>query len=150
MMIVHMAAILLVAGSTKPTTSEVRVQPIATSVCELVANPTNFDGKFVRFQAQFETDYIERSLLFDKSCRGNGGLLPDVPADTPGKKALDDAIDAARPSTELDKTITATFTGIFHYSAEPEMCMFLNKETCRRYVTVTHIRDLVLMMKQKR
>ncbi len=150
MMIAPLVAFLLATIPPKSAARKVETIPVTTSVCELTADPAKFNGKVVKFSAQFETDYVERSLLIDKSCVQLGGLLPDVPADTPGGKALDDAMAAARPSSTLEKTITATFIGTFHYSAKPEMCMFMDKEICRRYVTVTQIRDLVLLIKQKR
>jgi hypothetical protein len=129
----------------KPATP---THPIAVTICELNANPTTFDGKLIIFKAEFESDGIERSLLIDKSCPDKTGPLPYVPDGSPGAKAFDDAIETGRPGT-LDKTITATFTGIFHYLSKPEMCNFISKDVCRRTITVTRIQDLVLIMKQK-
>ncbi len=123
------------------------VRPIEVTVCKLMAIPQDFDGKLVRFKANFESDGIERSLLLDETCQG--GILPYVPSGTPGEGAFNDAIYTGHPGT-LDKTITATFTGVFHYVSNPEMCNYMSKEMCRRSITVTRIKDLVLVMKQKR
>lgn len=51
---------------------------VDTSVCRIVANPQNFDGKVVRFTADFESDGIERSVLVDPAC-SNQGIAPYDP-----------------------------------------------------------------------
>lgn len=149
MMIYANIATFVITALGQHPKPEAATRPIAVTICELSANPTNFDGKLVIFKAGFESDGIERSLLIDKSCPDKTGPLPYVPDGSPGAKAFDDAIWIGVPIT-LDRTITATFTGVFHYVSKPEMCNFVSKDVCRRTITITRIRDLVLVMKQKR
>jgi hypothetical protein len=68
--------------------------------------------------------------------------------DALGSRMLDEAIATGHPGT-LDKAIVAMFTGHFHYSPKPEMCMQMNKELCRQSLEITAVRDLILTMKQK-
>jgi len=119
---------------------------VMTSVCELSNKPIAFDGKMVRFHAQFESDGIERSVLIDSECP-QGAVLPYMADHASGNKSLDEAIATGHPGT-LDKSITATFTGLFHYSAKPEMCTFISKELCRRSIEITQVSNLILTMKQ--
>jgi hypothetical protein len=87
--------------------------PIATTLCEVVAHPEKFSNKFLRFQASFDSDGLDHSILIHRGCRL--GIVPYSPAD--GKKRPDfeefeKAIDTGAPGT-LDKTVVAIFTGRF-------------------------------------
>ena len=124
-------------------------RPIETTVCDVVASPAAFNEKLITFTATFESDGIERSLLLGKTCPTKGGMLPYVLEGAPGAKAFDDALYGTGQPGTLDKTITATFTGTFHYLAKPEMCMFASKEMCRRTFSISRIHNLVVVMKQK-
>jgi hypothetical protein len=142
-------AVFVMATSAPQVKQKVEVRPVEAGVCDLIASPAAFNGKLVRFTAQFESDGIERSILLGETCPQKGGLMPYVVDGATGAKAFDDAIYLGHPGT-LDKTITATFTGTFHYLAKPEMCMFASQEACRRTFAITDISNLVLVMKQKR
>lgn len=124
--------------------------PIETSLCQIVKSPASFDGKLVRFHAEFLTDHIERSILVDKSCPDGGGILPyQAKNDISGGSAFSDAIDVRNPIT-LDETISMTITGVFHYAPKPEMCMFQNQDQCKRSIAMTRIQNLILTMTPKR
>ena len=75
--------------------------------------------------------------------------MPYVIEGAEGAKAFEEAT-YLRPPEALDLTITATFTGVFHYLRKPEMCMLQTKEACRRTFAISQINDLVLVMKPKR
>jgi hypothetical protein len=120
---------------------------IVVSVCQLSANPSAYNGKGVTTRAEFESDGIERSLLVDEKCP-SGAILPYESDGALGVESLDEAIATGNPGT-LDKKIVATFTGHFHFSHKPEMCMQMNREICQRSLEITAIRDLIVTMKQK-
>jgi hypothetical protein len=143
-------ALLAFVGLLPAARHSASVQPIEISLCQVVQNPASFDGKLVRFHAEFRTDHIERSILIDKNCSENGGILPyGAKGEIPGGKAFNDAIGVRNPPT-LDETLTMTITGIFHFAQKPEMCMFQNQEQCKRSIAMTRIQDLTLIMTPKR
>lgn len=122
--------------------------PISTTICELSKSPSTFDKKRVLVHAQFVTDHIERSLLIDKDCPGEA-ILPYLSGKAIGAAAFDDA-SSVRSPINLDESITATFTGTFHFAEKPEICMQRNKEICRRSVEIDTVDDLILTMTPKR
>jgi hypothetical protein len=110
------------------------------SFCDLSRNPASYSGKQVVFDAEFTTDHIERSLLVSKECPGQG-MLPHTQDGASGSAAFDDAV-WLRPPSHLQESITARFTGTFHFVSKPEMCMLANKEICRRYIDISKIENL--------
>jgi hypothetical protein len=118
--------------------------PIRVTLCEVTQNPSAYKGKRLVFRAQYITDHIERSVIFDDSCHGEG-VLPYLREHAAGADSFNDAIQVM-PPTHLKEVITATFTGTFHFASKPEMCMFLNKEVCRRSFEIEKVEDLVLTM----
>lgn len=91
--------------------------PIDATVCEIIDRPEKYDGKLVRFKADFESDGIEHSVLVDPACKDHGVVPYDGPQLAPAEKAeLERAIYTGRPGT-LDKHISATFTGTFRWDA---------------------------------
>jgi hypothetical protein len=123
------------------------IAPMTTTLCEVSKNPSAYDGKEIVFQAQYTTDHIERSLLISGSCPGEG-MLPYLKDNAIGAAAFNDAIWVRSPAN-LKESITATFTGTFHFADKPEMCMFLNKEVCRRSIEIKRVDDLRLTMTPK-
>ena len=107
--------------SVAPLIALVAVQaglsPVETTVCNVIANPSAFDGKLVRFRAGVATDWTHGMFLMDRSCEGRIQLsfMNAVPVDE--AKAFDKAV-----GTELnggfDRTAVATFTG--HISWKPK------------------------------
>lgn len=146
-MLMNYTLALIAVLLLQPGGHTTHASPIKTSVCEVASNPAVYNGKLVTLRAQFESDGIERSVIVDENCPQLGILPYDAADNIPGAKSLDEALATGHPST-LTKTISATFTGEFHYSPKPEMCMFVSKELCRRSIKLFEIRDLVLTMKQ--
>lgn len=100
----------LLSSQTKPTLWK---KPVDTTVCEIVQSTQRFDGKRVRFVADFRSDGIERSVLTDSKC--GRGIIPFVPDEVehhPDVEAFDRATDTGRLGTR-DRRIVATFTGRF-------------------------------------
>jgi hypothetical protein len=98
-----------------------RALPISTSVCEVLAHPAKYDGKYVRFTASFESDGIERSILTSEKCRQ--GIIPFPPSDTRAHPDVD-ALDFGRAGTS-DKKVSPTFTGRFRWKA-PKLILELD------------------------
>ena len=122
-------------------------QAQSISFCDISRNPAAYDGKQVVFDAEFVTDHKERSLLVSNNCPGQG-ILPHTQDGALGGAAFDDAVWVSTP-TNLQESITATFTGTFHFARKPEMCMLMNKEICRRYIEISKIENLKLTMTPK-
>ena len=100
----------LLFSQTTPTVLE---KPIETTVCEIVQGSQRFDGKRVRFLANFRSDGIEYGVLIDSNC--GRGIIPFVPDEVehhPDIEAFDRATDTGRLGT-MDRRIVATFTGRF-------------------------------------
>jgi hypothetical protein len=122
--------------------------PIRTTICDISRIASTFDKKRVVVHAQFVTDHIERSLLIDKDCP-DAAILPYLSGKAIGAAAFNDA-SSVTPPTNLDESITASFTGTFHFAEQPEMCMQLNKEICRRSIEIDRVDDLILTMTPKK
>jgi hypothetical protein len=108
------------------------VLPIATTVCEITTHPRLYQGKLVSFQAQFQSDGIEHSVLVDPWCKH--GLGPQWNGSPKGEEAFDKALYTGYRGT-LDKTITATWIGRFAWHPGQRPTWVLN---------VVEIRDLKL------
>jgi hypothetical protein len=109
------AFLLLAACGTSPNALTAS-DPLHVTVCELSAQAARFDGKLVELSAIVESDGLEHTTLTDDACRDTG-VAPDTPAairDTPGAKALQQAIFSGRPGT-IDKRISVSVRGVFHW-----------------------------------
>jgi hypothetical protein len=81
-------------------------EPVATTLCDVVAHPEKFTNKLVRFRASFGSDGLEHSVLIHSGCKL--GIVPYPAAD--GKErsdveAFDEAVRASAP--DADKTSEA-------------------------------------------
>jgi hypothetical protein len=85
--------------------------PEKTDVCALTSDSERFSGRPVTFLGFYESDGIENTLAMDPACKGVGVGLTFV-RETQGMEVLDAALRKGLPGT-LDKTVTATFVGIF-------------------------------------
>lgn len=108
-------AIIVVPGlGQQPTLATNRdKEPIATTLCEVVAHPENFANKRVTFRASFESDGLDHSILNHSGCKL--GIVPYPAKDDkkrPDVEAFDKAIEEGAPGT-ADKTVVAIFTGRF-------------------------------------
>jgi hypothetical protein len=138
---------VMIVCLTLPLTAQVTktlAPPIKVTLCTVLQNPAEYNGKRLVIHAQYMTDRIERSLLFDESCQ-DASVLPYLQEHAVGAAAFNDATWVRYP-THLKGSITATFTGTFHFAKKPEMCMILNKEICRRSFEIEKIEGLVLTM----
>lgn len=59
-----LAALALTVGLQSSPPEE----PLATSVCEILADPSAFNGRRVAVEGYFHTDWWHRSLLVDRAC----------------------------------------------------------------------------------
>ena len=140
--------LLVVPVSMQKSAPPRRAAIPSTSICELFAAPEKYAGKQVTVQAELRTDGIERTLLMDERCPG-AAILPYTVAGAPGGDSLDASIDAVRGQFKLDTKIVGSFTGRFHFSLKPDMCMIRNKEVCRQSLEITSIKNLTVTMHQK-
>jgi len=85
--------------------------PLRVTLCELGRSPTKFNGQLVSVFGQYESDGIEREGLSDPTCK-KFGLALVIGRGCVGKESLDAALRGGRPGT-LDKTVRATFIGVF-------------------------------------
>jgi hypothetical protein len=91
-------------------------EPLKVTICELSRTPAKFDGRRVDVTARVESDGIEQTTLIDRNCPDTG-VAPDTPValrKNADMQALQAAIFSGRPGT-LDKSITASFRGVFHW-----------------------------------
>jgi hypothetical protein len=85
----------------------------AKSVCDIVGNPEHFAEKKVLVRALFLSDGIESQELTDLACKEKG-INVTVVRHAKGWDELDADLHKGALGT-VDKTITATFSGIFHW-----------------------------------
>ena len=102
------AYFLLAAPSASPQEMVNKV-----SLCVLANSPNIYNGKEVTVRAQYESDGVEREGLSDLKCKDTGIALMML-RNTKGVKGLRAALHGGHPGT-LDKTVTGTFTGVFHW-----------------------------------
>jgi hypothetical protein len=92
-------------------------EPIATTLCDVVAHPEKFANKRVTFKASFESDGLDHSILNHSGCKL--GIVPYPAAEDkkrPDVEAFQKAIEEGAPGT-ADKTVVASFTGRFVWKA---------------------------------
>lgn len=91
--------------------------PVGTTVCGVLANPSAFDGKVVRFRAGVRTDWTHGMYLIDRGCKGAIQLVSIEAVEPNTEKAFDEAV-----GTELNggfkRTAVATFTGLISWKPE--------------------------------
>jgi hypothetical protein len=87
--------------------------PISTTVCDIAQNPKRFDHKTVLLRARFDKPWLENATLSDQTC-DSVGIAANLSDKTRGNSALQDVLNTGRPGTS-DKTITATWIGVFRW-----------------------------------
>jgi hypothetical protein len=88
---------------------------LATTICTVIRKPLLFDGKRIRFAAEFVSDGMDNSVLVDHRCKL--GITPfDAQTHQTQSEldALDHALETGMAGT-LDKRLTAVFVGVFAY-----------------------------------
>jgi hypothetical protein len=86
------------------------------SFCDVARNPDRYNNREITVTAQYVSDGVEREGLSDPACPESGFAL-EMLRDTKGKDQLRAALHGGYPGT-LDKTVSGTFTGIFHWVPE--------------------------------
>jgi hypothetical protein len=130
---------LAACGTARDATD---AEPLNATICELSATPAKFDGRRVNVTANVDSDGIEHTSLSDSHCPGVG-VAPDTPAAIRGNadmKALDAAIFKGRPGT-IDKRISASFRGVFHWHP---------REIPMRVLTLESVNDLHVELNQEK
>jgi hypothetical protein len=103
------------------------------TVCSVAATPSSFNGKVVRLRANIESDGMHSSHLTDVRCHRTSIFVTwEAAQSNPRLRGLIDTIYsmAQHPGT-LDKEITASFTGVFHWreSKRPALSIDLTDVT---------------------
>lgn len=86
------------------------------SFCDVARNPERYNNQEITVTAQYMSDGVEREGLSDPACNESGFAL-EMLRDTKGKDQLRAALHGGYPGT-LDKTVSGTFTGVFHWVPE--------------------------------
>lgn len=107
-----------------------------TTVCAIATEPEKFDGRSVSIRAYVFSDGMHGSYIYDQSCERYGlGLF--VSHGAKGEDQLDAALGWCHLSTR-GKSISGTFTGVFHFRPT-----YIG-DTDRRSIIVNRIENLVL------
>jgi hypothetical protein len=83
------------------------------SFCDVARNPERYNNQEITVTAQYDSDGMEREGLSDPACKESGFSL-EMLRETKGKDQLRIALHGGYPGT-LDKTVSGTFTGVFHW-----------------------------------
>ncbi|MGA9529777.1 MAG: hypothetical protein WBS24_16820 [Terriglobales bacterium] len=81
--------------------------------CDVARNPELYDNREITVTAQYDSDGVEREGLSDPACKESGFALQML-HHTEGKDQLRAVLHGGYPGT-LDKTVSGTFTGVFHW-----------------------------------
>jgi hypothetical protein len=83
------------------------------SFCDVARNPERYNNQEITVTAQYDSDGVEREGLSDPACKESGFAL-EMLRETKGKDQLRAALHGGYPGT-LDKSVSGTFTGVFHW-----------------------------------
>lgn len=99
----------------------------ATTVCALAESPKRFDGHTVRLHAYYENDGRGHAVLMERGCL-SVAMTVEIPDGRPGAAELKQAVNQGWVGT-IDKTIMATFVGVFqfHPDAYPARKLVVNE-----------------------
>lgn len=106
-------AVVPVLGQQSNLPATGGMEPIATTLCDVVAHPEKFAEKRVSFDASFVSDGLEHSILSHSGCKL--GIVPYPAPDgkkRPDVERFDKAVGEGAPGT-TDKKVVAIFTGRF-------------------------------------
>jgi len=107
-----------------------------TTVCAIASHPEKFDGQPVKVSARVFSDGLHGSMLYDEFC-GHYGILLFLVPDAKGGDQLDAALSWCHRGTR-GKSISGTFTGLFHFKP-----VYIGDQA-RPAISVQRIDDLVL------
>jgi hypothetical protein len=99
----------------------------SASVCSVASTPEHFDGQQVSIHALYFNDGFKWQGLVDVSCI-NVGIVVSIPQSAKGREALNAVLSKGRLGS-LDKTITATFVGVFSWlpNGSPNRVMLVSE-----------------------
>lgn len=86
--------------------------PLKVSLCTVVKNMEQYNGKLISIPVQYNSDGFENEGLTDPACKDT--KLGIYMFGVKGVERLLDVVNNGVPGT-LDKLVTATFIGVFHY-----------------------------------
>lgn len=89
---------------------------IKVTLCEVGSSPGKYDNHLISVKAQYDSDGMEWEGLSDANC-SNRGMALQILGKAVGKNALERALHGGYPGT-VDKVVTGTFSGIFHWNPE--------------------------------
>lgn len=92
-------------------------RPMATTVCELVSRPGQYQGALVKLSADVESDGIHGIVLVDRACptRGLSFRSSESQASFPGSAALSQAMFDKLSSRSGEKQVAGAFVGRFEW-----------------------------------
>jgi hypothetical protein len=125
-----MAAIAVFAGAFSGASDRNDI-PVKGTICEVLHDPSYFDGKLIRVTARMSSVGMEWLTLSSDDC-GGFGMGVRTPNSFPGMKAMNHARLAGGIARE-DKEIIGIFTGRFELSKD---------EPAERILNITRVRIL--------
>lgn len=93
--------------------------PVDTTVCDVLANPSAFDGKLVRFRAGVLTEWHHGIALMGRDCQGAIQLASTGAVPAEQTEAFDAAVGTPLKGG-FDRTAVATFTGRISWKPRKE------------------------------
>jgi hypothetical protein len=99
-----LATLLLLA------TVQSAASPIEATLCDVLAEPSTFDGKVVRLRAGVSTDWTHGMYLIDLGCKG-AIQVADLDAISPAEKKTFEKAVGTELNRGFRRTAIATFTG---------------------------------------
>lgn len=79
------------------------------TMCEVAANPGTFMGREIVIRAEIATDGMERSVIFDPSCKGRRGIGLGLALDTNALEPISSRLDPQ--SSDNHDQLIASFQG---------------------------------------
>ena len=104
---------------------------VDVQLCALGRNPKRYNNQYVSVTAQYDSDGTEREGLSDAACKESGIALL-IPRDAEGVDELRRVLHGGYPGT-MDKIITGTFIGVFHWDPQGHPPRVLNVHAMRDF-----------------
>lgn len=115
-----LATLALVLSACDPAEPTTPATPIATSLCDVLRKPSAYDGKHIVVTAEVLAD-MHLIVLVDRRCGDSRGVVFSPYLSDPSQPNPLNAILRRGCTGTIDKSITGTWSGLFHYDpyAEP-------------------------------
>lgn len=98
--------------------------PAHAQFCDLVSQPSGYEGARVAFHAHIDSNGMDRSELSDPACPGRGLLFDVSRADGTFSQASQIIMGQGRPGT-VDKVVEADFVGVLRGRGSKPDLMYL-------------------------